>query len=84
MSKRKRKHRLDRETYLARERRKAEIRAHPPAPIPEEFKGVTVREPASYQPSGFAEAMAIFAGLMIRTRMKRHQDFFGPVRRKGI
>jgi len=75
--------RLSRADRLARERRKKEIRARPEPKVPEECRGVTVIERVRRAPpDGLGEAMGVMAALIMRGKLKRSQDFWGPVKRK--
>lgn len=72
MSKQKPKRRLGRKEYLARKQRKIEIRARPPAPIPEELRRVDVSAVmAGPIDPAFALPLAMILMMKARSRMRR-------------
>lgn len=73
----------DREEYLARKKIKAEIKARPPAPIPEELRGVHLREVSVPHINGdLGIVLSMMLAMKAARNMRRERDFWGPVRRK--
>jgi len=84
MSKRKSKRRLDKETYLAMKKLKAEIRARPPRPISSKFRGVAIAHRLSPRGDNLGMALGLMASLMMQARIKKNQNFNGLPRRKRL
>jgi len=83
MSKRKCKRRLDRESYLARKKLKAEIRARHIRPTSLEL-GVTIIPMPSPLADDIWMPLSLISSLMMRSRIKRSQDFYSLPRRKRL
>jgi hypothetical protein len=73
---------MSRAEWLELKRLKDEIRGRPLAPAPSELRHITRYENRSGPPDGFAAAMAMMAAIIMRGRIRRSSDFWGPVRRK--